>query len=244
MWVAGVDGCPAGWLAVFRSLAGEAPSACIFESLKQVLSAPEQPTIVAVDVPIGLPKVSQKGGRAADIECRKILGARRSSVFPPPSRAVLAASSYLEACEIELSNSMPAKKINRETFNILHKIREADAVVASFKGRVFECHPELSFWAMNGNRPMSLAKKKSLPPDAAGVQRSGLEERRHLLRREGYDDAFLITRVASAKQCGADDFLDACAAAWTAQRIFRREAVRFPATAEFDERGLDMAIWA
>src|SRR5215470_17061847 len=157
MWVAGVDGCPAGWLAVFRSLDGREPAVQIFDSLAQVLSAPERPKIVAVDIPIGLPKVSQKGGRAADIDCRRILGARRSSVFPPPSRAVLAAASYLEACEIERLNSMPAKKISRETFNILHKIREADAVAASFKGRMFECHPEASFWAMNGKLAMTLA---------------------------------------------------------------------------------------
>src|SRR5262245_32227397 len=97
MWVAGVDGCPGGWLAVFRSLDRRKPRAQIFATFAEVLRAPERPSIVAVDIPVGLPKISQKGGRAADIACRKVLGARRSSVFPPPSRAVLVAKTYLEA---------------------------------------------------------------------------------------------------------------------------------------------------
>ena len=245
MWVAGADGCPAGWLAVFRSLEGQDHRARIFESLVQVVSAPEQPRIVAVDIPIGLPKVSARGGRAADRECRKILGRdRQSSIFPPPSRPTLAAGSFLEACEIERAHSWPPKKVSQQTFNILSKIREVDGIAAMFKGVIFECHPEVSFWAMNGQRAMSLPKKVSRRKNPDGINESGLDERRRLLLENGYSAAFLATRLGSLRECGADDFVDACAAAWTAERKFRDQAVRFPSTADPDEHGVDMAIWA
>jgi predicted RNase H-like nuclease len=42
---------------------------------------------------------------------------------------------------------------------------------------------------------------------------------------------------------GQDDFIDACAALWTAERIYRGKAKRIPPIVECDARGLDMAIW-
>src|SRR5262249_12351690 len=111
MWVAGVDGCPAGWLAVFRSFDGRDHSAKIVKSIADVCTASERPKIVAVDIPIGLLSISRPGGRAADRACRKILGRiRQSSIFPPPCRATLQAVSFGQACEIEQANSAPPKK--------------------------------------------------------------------------------------------------------------------------------------
>jgi predicted RNase H-like nuclease len=40
------------------------------------------------------------------------------------------------------------------------------------------------------------------------------------------------------------DLIDACAAAWTAIRVARREAVSFPDPPERDAFGLPIAIWA
>jgi predicted RNase H-like nuclease len=245
VWVAGADGCRAGWLVVFRSLDGLAHRARIVKSLEQDFSAIEAAKLIAVDIPIGLLGVSRRGGRSADRECRKILGRdRQSSIFPPPSRATLKAATFPEACEIELLNSVPPKKISQQTFNILGKIREVDAIAQRFRGAVFECHPEVSFWAMNGRLAMRLPKKGSRRKNPEGINQSGLQERRELLLRNGYDAAFLAIRFGSAEQYGPDDFVDACAAAWTAERIFTKQAIRFPATTDLDEIGLDMAIWA
>jgi len=243
MWVAGVDGCPAGWLAVFRSFDGRDHSAKIVKSIADVCTASERPKIVAVDIPIGLLSISRPGGRAADRACRKILGRiRQSSIFPPPCRATLQAVSFGQACEIEQANSAPPKKLSRQTFNILAKIREVDAVALRFEGLIFECHPEVSFWAMNARQPMRLPKKPSRRknPDSE----SGLRERRQLLLRNGYDAEFLTTCLGLAKDSGPDDFVDACAAAWTAERILNGRAVRFPRLPDVDAVGLDMAIWA
>jgi predicted RNase H-like nuclease len=245
MWVAGVDGCPAGWLVVFRSVADQCHKARIVGSLVDVFLALEQPKVVAVDIPIGLLNISRTGGRVADRECRKVLGRhRQSSIFPPPSRPTLNSTSFIEACELEMANSMPPKKVNQQTFNIMHKIREADALAPRFQGSLFECHPEISFWAMNNRVAMRLPKKGPRTTDIEHIGRSGLLERRQLLLRNRYSDEFLATRLGSAKQCASDDFVDACAAAWTAERIFRGEAIRFPAAPDLDDRGFDMAIWA
>jgi predicted RNase H-like nuclease len=245
MWVAGADGGPAGWLAVFRSIDGREHRAEIVKSLADVFTAAEQPKIVAVDIPIGLLNISQRGGRPADRACRTILGPhRQSSIFAPPCRAALQAVSFAQACELEQANSAPAKKMSRQTFNILPKIREADAIALRFAGSIFECHPEVSFWAMNARQPMRLPKKVSRQKNPDGVSESGLRERRQLLLQSGYSDEFLATRLGTAKDCAADDFVDACAAAWTAERILKGKAVRFPLLPDLDEAGLDMAIWA
>jgi len=232
IWVAGVDGCPAGWLAVFRSAAEH--RAQIYQKISEILDAPERPTIVAVDIPIGLQPNSKKGGRRADIEARQVLKYRKSSIFPAPSRPALKATSFEEAKEIEKANSTPPKKLARQAYNLFCKIRELDAIAADHLGVIFECHPEVSFWAMNNKTDMSLSKRK----------RAGFEDRCQLLARNGFDSRFLETRLGFWDEHSLNDLADACVAAWTAERILRKEAVRFPATPEIDETGLDMAIWA
>lgn len=242
MWVAGADGCPAGWVAVFRRIGGQDHRAVLVKSLADVFTAAERPQIVAVDIPIGLLSISQRGGRAADRECRKILGrGRQSSIFPAPCRPALKAVSFFEACEIERANSWPPKKLSRQTFNLLAKIREVDAIALQFRGSIFECHPEVSFWAMNEREAMRLPKKGLCRTDRNS---SGLSERHRLLLQNGYEQESLATRAGLRKHCGRDDLVDACAAAWTAERILSGKAVRFPRLPDLDEIGLDMAIWA
>ena len=105
------------------------------------------------------------------------------------------------------------------------------------QSRVVECHPELAFWALNGERPLSQPKKVKSRPFGPG-----LELRRTLLERAGYARPFLETGF-KAKDAGPDDLLDAAAVSWTAARIVRGEARRFPADPPLDARGLRMEIW-
>jgi predicted RNase H-like nuclease len=53
---------------------------------------------VAVDIPMGLPETV--GPRGCDAEARGLLKGRRSTVFAPPSRALLAAATYADAREL------------------------------------------------------------------------------------------------------------------------------------------------
>jgi len=103
--VAGVDGCRAGWLLAVASVAAgrcrpAARGAYRLERLEvaatfsEVLSSLADCELICVDIPIGL---SNGPPRECDIAARKMLGARRSSVFPAPVRAVLGESGYRAA---------------------------------------------------------------------------------------------------------------------------------------------------
>lgn len=239
-WVAGVDGCRAGWLVVLRAVDGDAPPrALLAPTFAEVLALSEAPVIIAVDMPIGLPERSGIGGRAADIEARSRLGARQSSVFAVPARAAVMATDYRDACAIAFRNSEPPRKVSKQTFNIFPKIREVDRLMTpALQDRVVECHPETAFWAMNGEVPLDLPKKlKSRPFDP------GLALRRKLLIATGLAPAFLESAFRRA-EAGPDDLLDACACAWTALRVLRGTAYRFPASPPIDARGLRQEIRA
>lgn len=55
-WVAGVDGCRFGWIAVLLDLTGaEPPRIRLFRRFADLLAAEEAPSRIAVDMPIGLP---------------------------------------------------------------------------------------------------------------------------------------------------------------------------------------------
>ena len=232
MWVLGVDGCRSGWLAVFRSTDGGPPRAQLFKTFADVVA--QQVAKIAVDIPIGLSSVSEKGGRKADREARKFLGRRRgSSVFPAPSRSTLLASSFEDACQIEYKNSKPPKMISKQTYNILCKIRQVDQVANDKRGIVYECHPEVSFCVMKG-QDLQSSKKTA----------AGLNERRALLGKFGYCEDFMKTRIGRPGDHSRDDLVDACVAAWTAERILTGIGTRFPEEEDFDGRNLDMAIWA
>jgi predicted RNase H-like nuclease len=86
--LAGVDGCPAGWLACLIDPTGATPPEIrLFLRFAELLAL--DPAIVAVDMPIGLPETIGPGGRGPERLVRPLLGERQSSVFSIPSRAAV-----------------------------------------------------------------------------------------------------------------------------------------------------------
>ena len=240
LWLAGVDGCPAGWIAAFVRPAGDEGRLAVFARFADVLAAPERPAIVTVDMPIGLPEHAGHGGRAAENAVRPLLGARQSSVFSVPSRAAIYAADYAEACRVALATSEPPRKVSKQLFNIAPKIREVDTVLRGDPAlalRVYEVHPELAFWRLNGERALDEPKKVRGRPHTPG-----LTLRRKLLRA-----ARLPPKLVSAKPLkgtAKDDLIDALACAAIARRLHARLARPFPAPPPHDVFGLPMAIWA
>jgi predicted RNase H-like nuclease len=237
--VAGVDGCRAGWVCVLRQV--EPPfeeRAFLARSFDEILAHPAAPSIIAVDIPIGFPERITGGGRECDCAVRQVLGKRASSVFAPPARPVLSETDYRRACAAALAASDPPRQISKQMFHLFEKIREVDGAVTP-QACIFECHPEAAFWAMNERTPLAEPKKLCNRLHAAG-----LEERRALLVRHGFSDSFLGEARFPRSQAGCDDMLDACACSWTAARIFRSEAISFPAHVPVDPKGLRMAIFA
>ncbi len=239
VWVVGVDGCPAGWIAVFRCIGAAAmPRIALFSRFSDLLNVAESPKIVAVDMPIGLPDRIQGPGRPAEQAVRPHLGGRQSSVFSVPSRAAVMARDYADACRIAQKTSEPPKKVSRQCFGLFPKIREIDALMTpDLERRVYEVHPEFAFCRLNGGTPMSLPKKiksRASPP--------GVDQRRDLLLRFGYERDFLDT--PPPRGAGSDDFIDACVNAIIAERLLRGRAEPFPADPPRDRKGLRIAIWA
>ncbi len=238
-WVAGVDGCPAGWAVVLRRLDGGSPPVfAVLPDFTAVLADSRRPAIITVDMPIGLPDRVGPGGRGPEREVRRLLGERQSSVFAVPSRAAVMAEDYRHACAMALATSDPPRKVSKQCFHLFAKMREIDRLMTpELETRVHEAHPELGFWRLNGGRPMALPKKVKSRPSPAGI-----DERMALLVRHGYDRGFLDQPLP--RGVGRDDLIDAAALALTATRIARGDGLSFPASPERDGKRLRMAIWA
>jgi predicted RNase H-like nuclease len=240
MWLAGVDGCSAGWMVAFVRPLRDAVELTMFSRFIDVLNAKQKPAVVAVDIPIGLPEKTSHGGRAAENAVRPLLGARQSSVFSVPARASIYARDYFEACHVALAHSDPPRKVSKQLFNIGPKIREVDEILRadlSLTTRVYEVHPELAFWRLNGERPLSEPKKVK-----SRCYEPGLTQRRSLLVAAGFQTATVET--TPPKGAGADDLLDALACAAIALRLYAGMARPFPNPPQRDAYDLPMAIWA
>jgi predicted RNase H-like nuclease len=240
VWLAGVDGCTGGWLAAFVRPSGDETRLRLVPRFADVLAAPETPSVIAVDMPIGLPERAGPGGRAAENCVRPLLGERQSSVFSVPSRAAVHASDYGEACRVALATSDPPRKVSKQLFNIAPKIREVDEILRAAPvdaKRVFEVHPEVAFWRLNGERALSEPKKVKSRPYGPGLA----------LRRDLLLAAGLPAEAVHAPHplgAGPDDLLDALACAAIARRIHAGTAWPFPDPPPRDGYGLPMAIWA
>ncbi|HLF77302.1 MAG TPA: DUF429 domain-containing protein [Dehalococcoidia bacterium] len=233
MWklrIAGVDGCLKGWLVVKATSTDQGigfEEAEIHARFADVLTVTQECDAVAVDMPMGL---SSDGPRIADALARRAIGPRASSVFPSPVRAVLEAASYAEASLISAAVHRDGKKVSRQTYQLLNKVREVDGSMSpSLQERVVESHPEVCFWALNNQHPLVWPKRTP----------EGLAHRRRLLATVYVDS---LSPAAPPTGSAWDDLYDACVLAWTASRLARGIARRFPAEPEYDGRGLRMEI--
>ena len=168
------------------------------------------PAVMAIDIPIGLP---ESGPRACDQATRARLGPRRSSVFPAPIRAVLAARSQQEASVI--GRGVDGRGISCQCWNIMPKIREIDDLLRQrpdLQAHIREVHPELGFCALSG-RPLSHPKRT----------RAGSEEHLALVETV-YAQETIRFAISDCRPRGAkaDDVLDALAALWSAGRASQR----------------------
>ncbi len=227
--VIGVDGCPAGWIAVVWQ--GDQIQAKLFElgTFARILG--EAAAIIAVDMPIGFPDTY---GRNADIEARKAMLPHGSRVFPVPCRAAVHAANYSEAIRLNKIHSNNVS-IPPVTNAIRPRMQEVDKVMSrEVELRLCEVHPELSFALMNGGKPLQHKKKTA----------EGEKQRLDLLHASGFPTIDWQQMGYRRRDVKRDDIVDACAAAWSARRILEGRARHFPKTEERDSCGLLMRIHA
>jgi predicted RNase H-like nuclease len=177
---------------------------------------------VGIDMPIGLPV---RTPRASDRELRVHLGARRSTLFPTPPRAVLGAADYRDA--LTRAREAIGVGLSKQAWNLVDKIRALDELMTpDLQPRISEAHPESSFAELAG---APLATRKATA--------AGRHERIEWLRPAFAD----IDERVSSLPAIATDVVDAFAAAWTARRIALGTARWFGDDTR-DERGLQMRV--
>jgi predicted RNase H-like nuclease len=158
--------------------------------------------LILIDIPIGLP---DNGIRECDVEARKLLKKRAASVFPVPCRQAIHADTYKKACRI--NKKILGVMLSVQTWNISGKILEVDDLLCkNEKARrcVRESHPEICFWALAGQRPMTYYKKSD----------RGFAERLKLLKRINPETEIILKSAMKRflrKDLARDDILDAIA---------------------------------
>lgn len=229
-FVVGVDGCPAGWVAV-KLDARARWEVSVLPNALAVWEMFRDAALVLIDVPIGLPESTP---RACDLAARRFLGRRGMTVFATPCRAAIEADSYEAASRI--NEERTGARISKQTWNIVPKIREVDDLLRDepgARGRLREMHPEVCFAALAGG---PIADGKATPEGEARrievLEAAGLPAR-----------AILAAALAGRRrrELAEDDVLDAMVGAVTAAAA-PAGIVTMPAEPEHDARGLAMEI--
>lgn len=221
--VMGVDACRAGWVGAVLDPSGHGtPHVLVAPTVAALAEAAGPLAVVAVDIPVGLPDETR---READVQTRRFVGPRASSVFTTPVRDSVYAASFGQANA--LSRERIGAGVSQQAWALRTRIAEVDAWLRQdLPFVVVEVHPEASFTQMAG-APAATGKRSA----------EGAAERRQALSRAGVGvPSTLPTGVA------VDDLLDACAAAWTAHRVKTGAARTFPETPETFSDGLPAAI--
>jgi predicted RNase H-like nuclease len=227
----GVDACKKGWFGVSIDR-DKSWDIAIFASVRDLWNAWQPVGLLLIDIPIGLP---DNGKRRCDIEARKLLEKRAASVFPVPCRQALYADSYKKACRI--NKKKLGVKLSIQTWNIAGKIREVDDLLCkNEKARrcMRESHPEICFWALAGQRPMTHYKKSD----------RGFAERLRLLDRINPETGKIVNSALKRflrKDLARDDILDAIVLGISAASG-KKSLVTIPKNPPRDSMGLPMEI--
>ena len=233
--VVGVDGCAGGWFAAWTD--GDDLQHGLYKSVDDLFAAHAEADRLLVDIPIGL---ASSEPRACDRLARKRLGARGSSVFPAPCRAVVEyrqqageAASYDRANEIQREHL--GSGISQQAWNITDKIAAMDEYLRAESPAVdvIESHPELCFAYLNGGYPIAHPKSGEIGRAARFAVLDSVLDGWQSTYKSAFGEYY-------RKQVARDDIVDAlvlCAAG-------QQPLASIPAEPPVDERGLPMRIVA
>jgi predicted RNase H-like nuclease len=176
--------------------------------------------VIVVNAPIGFADTSESGARTCDRQGRVLLGRRGTALHNAPTREQLTGVAQARG-----------EGVDAVTASLLPRYREIAAEMSPYRQRiVYEGHPELSFYHLNGNRPLSRSKK---------IDAGNLERRRILERKMPGANKILESEL---KRVPLKHLMDAAAMLWTARRVYAHAATRLPADAEWDSEGIRMEL--
>ncbi len=188
----------------------------VMNSFVEVLSQFPAYAVVVIAAPVGYPATEEPSYRTCDLEARRLLRWRATSIQRVPSRDAL------------LSDPPRLEGLDVVSLARLQTYRQVGFEMSPYRQRtVYEGHPELSFFHLNGETPLRWSKHRD----------EGRVERRDLL----------VSRIAGIESMLDEESpiplahrLDVAAMMWTARRVQGRAAKRIPADAEWDGEGLRM----
>lgn len=232
MKFAGIDSCPGGWAVVLIDAARKPIEFLIEKEFRDVVNNIHGTRLCLIDIPIGLKDVIDKDERRCDIEIRRILSPRGSSVFRVLQRECVYARSYDKACKIAQRGIPPL------SWAISKKVAQVDRVMVndiSLQRWIRETHPELCFKILNKNVTLSYSKKTE----------AGVNERLDIIER--YSHRFLsfykkVRGLYRKKILSDSDIVDAAVCAISACLCDSDGIKTYPKVPEFDSKGLRMEI--
>lgn len=232
--LAGVDGCPGGWVCIVYDPDTSSFTIGLFRSADALLAHDSKISVMTIDMPIGL---VDTGRRQCDELARIMLGSRHVCVSNAPIRPALYAPSRLAASAI--TKNAAGRGVGSIEWALYPKIINLDvAITPAHQDWCFEIHPEICFCAWNNGMAIQHEKAsdrgrqaRELLIDAAwpGVRQAMLDQ----LQQQGH----------SRQHIALDDVNDAFAALWTSRRKAAGHAQQIPAAPPVDARGLRIEMW-
>ena len=237
--LAGVDGCKSGWIVAF-SQSWPSLEPIQFEyctDFTAVLRATSHCSVVAVDMPIGLPDSSDL--RECDVQAHHALGSKGSSVFMTPPRACIDAKDVREFQSLHRQSRK--KGAGLPVWGIVPKMRDVNRIMEerycsdqNIQDRVIEFHPELTWCRLAGSEGL-LSKHIA----------EGILQRIALLERDSHGWLPVFPKRLEGSP-SIDDILDAVAGLSAAQSYLGRSerTHRYPLNGVVRNGvGLRMEIW-
>ena len=229
--VAGLDGCPAGWL-LFYGYNNEFDFQLI-SSIKEAIPIFEQCRYIFIDIPIGLSSKAYQ--RQVEGQMRKLLQGRSSTIFTPPCREAIECKDYAVANEV--NRQITGKGLSVQAFNISKKIAEVDTFLRSKRDfSLQESHPEISSKILKGN--VLQTKKNTM---------AGQQERRDIIRSISPDLDLSVEKALGQypkKMVRSDDIIDAAMLCLSAQTGMVYHTLVWKDTHYFDHEGIEVSIAA
>ena len=217
--VAGLDGCPAGWL-IFYGYDNEFDFQLI-SSIEEATPIFEECRNIFIDIPIGLSSKAYQ--RQVEGQMRKLLQGRSSTIFTPPCREAVQRKDH--AVANKFNRQVTGKGLSVQAFNISKKIAEVDNFLRTKRNfSLQESHPEICSKILKGQ-----------------------QERRDIIASISPDLDLSIEKALGQypkKQVRPDDIIDAAILCLSAQVSMAYHKLVWKDANYFDDEGIEVSIAA
>ena len=116
----GIDGCKYGWCVAHGEI--DSVQLILIKQIEEVRDLIKRYTTALIDMPMGLPDSDHP--RSVEMQARKMLPHRASSIFQTPCRKAVYARDYKQA--LQHHRDYAGKGISIQSWHICPKIKEVD----------------------------------------------------------------------------------------------------------------------